>query len=163
MIRQDRLREAAEICEKNPSPVAKILKAGLLKYGCSREEIKEAIEDVSELEIPNLERRFTALATIAHISTLLGLLGTVTGMCGSFHTIEQRANAMNPVTPGDIAGGIWESLLTTVAGLVVAIPAFVAYNYLVSQVNNFVLEMEKAGTEIVNLLCHLAEGNMRVK
>jgi biopolymer transport protein ExbB len=133
------------------------MKAGLLKYGSPREEIKETMEDVSLFEIPKLERRLNALATIAHVTPLLGLLGTVTGMTGSFHTIQVRSTSLNPVTPGDLAGSIWEALLTTVAGLIVAIPTFVAYNYCVSQVNSHVLEMERAATELLNFLCQLSE------
>jgi biopolymer transport protein ExbB len=151
------IKEAVQICEANPSPVAKILKAGILKFGASRDEIKETMEDVSLFEIPRLEKRLSALATIANVSPLLGLLGTVTGMTGSFHTIQVRATANNPVTPGDLAGGIWEALITTVAGLVVAIPTFVAYNYCVSRVNAVVLEMERAATELVNFLSQLSD------
>ncbi len=157
LLRKDKRQEAAAVCEEDPSPVAKIMKAGILKYGNSRDEIKEAMEDISLFEIPLLEKRFTALATIAHIAPLLGLLGTVTGMTASFHTIQARAASMNPVTPGDLAGGIGEALLTTVAGLLVAIPTYVAYNYLVSRVNTFIREMERAATELLNFLCHLAE------
>ncbi len=157
LLRKDKMQEAAAICEEDPSPVAKIMKAGILRYGNSRDEIKEAMEDVSLFEIPLLEKRFTALATIAHIAPLLGLLGTVTGMTASFHTIQARAATMNPVTPGDLAGGIGEALLTTVAGLLVAIPTYVAYNYLISRVNTFIREMEHAATELLNFLCHLSE------
>ncbi len=157
LIKANKIKEAIHLCDQNLSPVAKILKAGILKFGTSREEIKESIEDVSLFEIPKLEKRLPALATIANISPLLGLLGTVTGLSGSFHTIQVRANSLNPITPGDLAGGIWEALLTTVAGLMVAIPTFVAYNFLGSRVNAFVLEMERAATELVNLLCNLSE------
>lgn len=159
LIKNNRLKDAVDFCDVNPSPVAKILKTGILKFGESRESIKEALEDVSLFEIPKLEKRFTALATVAHVTPLLGLLGTVTGLTGSFHTIQVRATTLNPVTPGDLAGGIWEALLTTVAGLMVAIPTFVAYNYLVSRVNAIVLEMERAGTELVNFLSHVVESN----
>lgn len=155
LIRKNELKEAIALCDNSNSPVAKILKEGTLKSDCSRDEIKEAMEDVSLFEIPVLEKRFTALATIAHIAPLLGLLGTVAGMTASFHTIQARAASMNPVTPGDLAGGIGEALLTTVAGLVVAIPTYVAYNYLVSRVNGFVREMEHAATELLNLISHL--------
>ncbi|MCR4338090.1 MAG: MotA/TolQ/ExbB proton channel family protein [Candidatus Omnitrophica bacterium] len=157
LLKQNKIKEAVSLCETNPSPVAKILKAGILKAGSSRETIKEAMEDVSLFEVPKLEKRFTALATIANVSPLLGLLGTVTGMTGAFHTIQARATSMNPVTPADLAGNIWEALITTVAGLAVAIPTFVAYNYLISRVNTFVLEMERAATELVNLLCEHSE------
>lgn len=156
-IRNNRIKESIDLCDNNRSPIAKILKAGVLKFGASREEIKESIEDSSLFEVPKLESRLSALATIAHISPLLGLLGTVTGMTASFHTIQVRAAGLNPVTPGDLAGGIGEALLTTVAGLMVAIPTYVAYNYFVHRTNTFVLEMEHGATELVNFLCQLTE------
>lgn len=160
LIKNNKIKEAIQVCDSNKSPVAKILKAGITKFGDSREAIKETLEDVSLFEIPKLESRLSALATIAHISPLLGLLGTVTGMTASFHTIQVRASSLNPVTPGDLAGGIGEALITTVAGLIVAIPTFVAYNFCVHKINHFILDMERTATELVNLLCHLTqEGN----
>ena len=156
-IKNNRIKESIELCNASHSPVAKILKAGILKFGAPREAIKESMEDVSLFEIPKLESRLSALATIAHISPLLGLLGTVTGMTASFHTIQVRAASLNPVTPGDLAGGIGEALLTTVAGLMVAIPTFVAYNYFVHRTNHFVLEMERGATELVNFICQVTE------
>lgn len=157
LLKNNKIKEAVQLCDANPSPVAKILKAGVLKFGAPREEIKESMEDTSLFEIPKLENRLGALGTIAHISPLLGLLGTVTGMTTCFHTIQVRAASLNPVTPGDLAGGIGEALITTVAGLMVAIPTFVAYNYCVSRISRFTLEMERAATELVNFMCHLAE------
>lgn len=145
-------KEALSICDSTESPVANILKAGILKYDRPRPQIIEAIEDASLYEIPRIEKNLSTLATIAHVSPLLGLLGTVTGMVRCFQTIQAKATSFHPVSPGDLAGGIWEALLTTVAGLIVAIPTFVAYNYLVSRINNFILEMEKASTELVNFL-----------
>lgn len=151
-MKRHETKEALQICDNTNSPVARILKAGILKYDRSKAQIQEAIEDASLYEIPRLEKNLPALATIAHISPLLGLLGTVTGMVRCFQTIQAKATSMHPVSPGDLAGGIWEALLTTVAGLIVAIPAFVAYNYLVNRVNHFILDMEKAATEFVNFL-----------
>ena len=156
-IKNNRIKESIDLCNTSNSPVAKILKAGILKFGASREEIKESMEDISLFEIPKMESRLNALATIAHISPLLGLLGTVTGMTASFHMIQVRAASLNPITPGDLAGGIGEALLTTVAGLMVAIPTFVAYNYLVHRTNHFILEMERGATELVNFLCQITE------
>ena len=151
-IKRHEIKEALQLCDNTKSPISHILKAGILKYDRPRPQIKEAIEDASLYVIPKLEKNLTALATIAHVSPLLGLLGTVTGMVRCFQAIQAKATAFYPVSPGDLAGGIWEALLTTVAGLVVAIPTFVAYNYLVSRINNFILEMEKAATELVNFL-----------
>jgi len=151
-MKRHETKEALKICDNTKSPIARILKAGILKYDRPRPQIKEAIEDASLYEVPRLEKNLTALATIAHVSPLLGLLGTVTGMVRAFQMIQAKSTSFHPVSPGDLAGGIWEALLTTVAGLIVAIPTFVIYNYLVSRVNNFVLEMEKAATELVNFL-----------
>lgn len=151
-LRRNRIMEAIDKCNAMPGPIAHILKSGILKHDRSRAEIKEAVEDAGLHEVPRLEKNLGALATIAHISPLLGLLGTVTGMVRSFQMIEMKAVALMPVNPGDLAGGIWESLITTVAGLAVAIPTYVVYNFLVSKVDGFVLEMEKSSTDLINIL-----------
>lgn len=160
LIKKNQIKEAIKQCDDSRSPIAKIIKAGLIRFGASRDEIKEEMENISLFEIPKLENRLPALATIAHISPLLGLLGTVTGMTTSFHTIQVRAASLNPVTPGDLAGGIGEALLTTVAGLIVAIPTYVAYNYFVNRINHFVLDMEHAATELINLLSQITESSL---
>ncbi len=151
-MKHHQTKEALEVCDAQQGPIANILKAGILRYDRPRPQIKEAIEDASLYEIPRLEKNLPALATIAHVSPLLGLLGTVTGMVRTFQMIQAKTSSLQPVSPGDLAGGIWEALLTTVAGLIVAIPTFVAYNYLVNRVNSLILEMEKGATEFVNFL-----------
>lgn len=151
-LKRNKIMDAIDMCNVTPGPVAHILKAGIMKHDRPRAEIKEAIEDAGVHEVPRLEKNLSALATIAHISPLLGLLGTVTGMVRSFQVIEQKAVVLMPVNPGDLAGGIWEALVTTVAGLAVAIPTYVAYNFLVSKVDGYVLEMEKSATDVVNIL-----------
>lgn len=152
VLKRNRTMEAIDLCEKTPGPIPRIIKAGILKHDRSRQEIKEAIEDAGIYEIPQLEKNLGTLATIAHISPLLGLLGTVAGMVRAFQVIQQKATTLNPVSPGDLAGGIWEALITTVAGLIVAIPTYVAYNYLVSRVQSFIFEMDRSATELVNIL-----------
>jgi biopolymer transport protein ExbB len=151
-LKRNKIVEAIDKCNAMRGPIAQILKAGILKHDRPRTEIKEAIEDAGLHEVPRLEKNLSALATIAHISPLLGLLGTVTGMVRSFQVIELKATALMSVNPGDLAGGIWEALITTVAGLAVAIPTYVAYNFLVSKVDGFVLEMEKSATDVINIL-----------
>lgn len=158
-LKRNKVMEAIDKCNAMPGPIAEILKAGILKHNRSRAEIKEAIEDAGVHEVPKLEKNLGALATIAHISPLLGLLGTVTGMVRTFQVIEQKAVALMPVNPGDLAGGIWEALITTVAGLAVAIPTYVAYNFLVSKVDGLVLEMEKSATDLINILGTRREDN----
>lgn len=152
VLKRNKIIEAIEMCNSTPGPIAHIIKAGILKHDRSKHEIKEAIEEAAQLEIPRLEKHLSVLATIAHVAPLLGLLGTVTGMIKSFQVIQQKAAMMVPVNPGDLAGGIWEALLATLAGLAVAIPTYVAYNYLVSQVDGLVFDMERSATDLVNLL-----------
>lgn len=149
VLRQNRIQEAIEICDETHAPVARIMKAGILKHNRSKEEIREAIEDAGHLEIPRLERHLSALATCGNISPLLGLLGTVSGMIKAFAQIQ---NLRGQVNPSDLAEGIGNALMTTAAGLTVAIPVYVVYNYLVTRVDNMVVEMEISSSELVDLL-----------
>ncbi len=149
LLGEGKIKEAIELCDETPGPVAHILKAGLSKHSAPPSKIREAIEDAGVHEVPRLEKNLVVLATIAHISPLLGLLGTVLGMIKAFMTIEEMEGLVNP---SDLAGGIWEALLTTAFGLLVAILAYVAYNLLVSRVGGMVLDMETSATEITNLL-----------
>jgi len=151
-LKRRKIKEAIQLCEAQDKPVPRVIKAGLLKSDRSREEIKEAIEDAANHEIPVLEKYLGIVATIATLSPLLGLLGTVTGLIKAFMVIEARGGLVNP---GELAGGIWEALVTTVAGLVVAIPAYLAYNYFVSRVNNIILQMEKSATRLIDILFFL--------
>ena len=147
-LRRRKTREALELCDRNPQPIPLMIKAGILKSDRTREEIKDAIEDAGGHQVPVLEKYLGILATIATVSPLLGLLGTVTGLIKAFMVIQAKGGIVNP---GDLAGGIWEALVTTVAGLAVAIPAYLAYNYLVSRVNSMVLEMEKSAARILDV------------
>ncbi len=151
-IRRNRIMAAIEICDRTSSPVASMIKAGLLKQSASRQEIKEAMEEAALIEVPKLEKNLNILATLAHVTPLIGLLGTVTGMIQAFQVIQEKAGALSPVSPGDLAGGIWEALTTTVGGLSVAIPTLVAYNFLVTKVDGFVINMERASTELVQVV-----------
>ncbi|OIO34377.1 MAG: hypothetical protein AUJ70_01200 [Candidatus Omnitrophica bacterium CG1_02_40_15] len=157
-LKRNKIAESVKICEDTEGPIARIVKAGLLKYDRPRQEIREAIEDAGHYEVPKLERYIKILATIAHISPLLGLLGTVVGMIKAFQVIQVKTIALNPVSAGDLAGGVWQALLTTASGLIVAIPVIVAYHYLIARVQDFVLEMEHAATELINILSQRIEG-----
>ena len=154
VLKKRNIIEAVTICSDTPGPVASVLKSGILKYGKSRESIKEAIDDAATHEIPRLEKNLIILATIAHITPLLGLLGTVLGMIKAFMVIQMKAGLVNP---SDLAQGIWEALITTAFGLSVAIPTYIAYNYLISRVRTFIADMERAASEIVNILDELEE------
>lgn len=147
-LKRGNIIEAIANCDETAGPVAQVVKAAVVNHDRSREEIRDAVQDVARTEVAHLERRLVVLATIAQVTPLIGFLGTVLGMIQMFKIIQvqQLAGA------GQLAGGVWEALITAAAGLLVAIPAYVAYNYLVSRVQNLVLDMEKAANEIVGFV-----------
>lgn len=141
--------EALSICENNPSPITNLMKVGIEHRGYSAEAIKETILDAANLEIPKMEKHLPALGTITHIAPLLGLLGTVTGNISAFGVLGKLGSVGDP---GLLAKGISEALLTTAAGLIVAIPAIIFYNYLVNKVNHSIIRLENRANELVLLL-----------
>jgi biopolymer transport protein ExbB len=151
-MKRHEIKEALQICDTSNIPLANILKAGILKYDRPRQQIIEALENASLYEIPLIKKNLSILATIAHITPLLGFLGTVTGMIKCFQAIHAKSVSLIAASASDLAGGLWEALLATVAGLIVSIPAYIIYNYLADRINDLILDMEKASTELVNLL-----------
>jgi biopolymer transport protein ExbB len=151
-VRKNKISNAIETCEKNQYYITNILKAGLIHYEDSKEIIKEAMENASLYELPKLEKNLSFLSTISQVSPLLGLLGTVTGLVKCFYTIEKKASMVGMVNPSDLAGGIWEALITTVAGLCVAIPGYIAYHYFAHKVDMYILEAERAASELLEVL-----------
>jgi len=141
--------EALSICENNPSPVTNLMKAGIKHKDYSEQKIQEVIKSSANLEIPKLEKYLTTLGTIANISTLLGLLGTVLGNMNAFGVIGQNSAIGNM---GLLATGISQALLTTAFGLIVAIPTTIFYNYLTTKVNNIILSLETRANELVLIL-----------
>ena len=134
------IRDAIKICEQYQGPVASIMKAGLLKYGQPKEDVEKTIENAAFYEMSRLERGLLVLATTANVAPLLGVLGTVTGMIKSFDALA-KAGLSNP---GLVAAGISEALITTAAGLMIAIPVQLAYNFFISRINKFVRDIETA-------------------
>jgi biopolymer transport protein ExbB len=137
------------ICSTTPGPISKVIERGIRLRNQNREEIKDAIESAGRSEIYQLERGFAALATISGVAPLTGFLGTVTGMIQAFMRIQELGGNVNATV---LAGGIWEALITTAAGLIVGIPALLAYNYLVTKVQRLVFEMEVSSTNLLELL-----------
>ncbi|MFA5075588.1 MAG: MotA/TolQ/ExbB proton channel family protein [Candidatus Babeliales bacterium] len=151
-IKHHQIKEAVQLCDTARNPVTNILKSAIVKYDRPRSQIKEAMEDAALYELPKLHKNLPALATLAHVAPLLGFLGTALGLVRVFSVIKMKAGLTMPVTAADIASGVLESLLTTIAGLMIAIPVYITYNYLVSRVNAFILEMEQAATELISSL-----------
>lgn len=130
------------------SPLGRVLAAGLANRHRGRDVLKEAVEDTGRHVVHELERFLNTLGTVAVVSPLLGLLGTVTGIINAFNAITTQGVG----DPRVLSGGIGEALITTAAGLIVAIPALVAYRYLRGKVDALVIDMEKEAMKLVQAL-----------
>lgn len=142
------IQAARALCQNTDTPVARMVEKGLARIGKPLHDIDAAIENVGNLEVFKLEKNLSTLASIAGAAPMLGFLGTVTGMILAFFTMAQEQN----VSPQSLAGGIYQALITTAAGLVVGIFAFIAYNFLVSKVEKVVYLMERYTTEFMDML-----------
>lgn len=153
---------ALELCEKNRSPVSAVFAGAVKKWGRPSVEVEQAIIDAGERVTNELRRYLRLMNGISTVTPLLGLLGTVFGMIQSFNAIAV-ADAMG--RPEALAAGISEALLTTAAGLTVAIPALIAYLFFVSRVDRLVIEIDAMGQEIVEMISAeaQAERNSRSK
>jgi biopolymer transport protein ExbB len=148
-IKKKDISGAISYCMQEQSPVANIVRKGLKKYRYGHDRVKDAIENAGSQEINKLEKGLSVLASVAGIAPLLGFLGTVTGMIQAFMTIQDLAGAANP---SDLAGGIWEALITTAFGLIVGIPALALYNYFLSAVKKLVGEMETVANDVIDVI-----------
>jgi biopolymer transport protein ExbB len=148
-IEKKHYEEALNICENNSSPLSNLMKVGIEHRRYGKKEIKDSIMSAANLEIPVLEKYLTSLGTIAHISPLLGLLGTVTGNIKAFGVLGRLGSVSDPSL---LASGISEALLTTAAGIIVSIPAIAFYNYLVAKVNHIIISLENRVNEMVLFL-----------
>ena len=148
-IKKKDISGAVSHCMEEKSPVANVVRKGLKKYKLGHERVKESIENAGNQEVGKLEKGLPILATIAGIAPLLGFLGTVTGMISAFMRIEDLQGSANP---SDLAGGIWEALITTAFGLIVGIPALAFYNYFVSAVKKLVGEIEMVANDVVDIV-----------
>ena len=139
------VKEAIKICEQSKGPVASVMKAGLLRYGHTREDIEKTIENAALYELDRLEKRLGVLATTANVAPMLGFLGTVTGMIKSFATLAEQGLT----NPAAVAVGISEALITTATGLIIAIPAQLIYNWYTTKITRFVRDIETASNMLV--------------
>ena len=146
VLKRDGFVEAITLCDNTPGPAARLLGAVILAYERGDEDIRQAIDDAALEEMPKLERHINLLGTIGFVMPLIGFLGTVLGMMRAF---QVAANA-EALSAERISEAVNMALITTASALVVAIPCYIAYNYLVARVNSITLDMEKASLEIMN-------------
>lgn len=132
-IYEGRLDAALKLCRETKSPSARMIEKGISRLGRPMNDVLVAIENVGNIEISQLERRLSLLATISGGAPMLGFLGTVMGMVQAFFEMEQAGG--NTINLSQLSGGIYTAMVTTVAGLIVGICAYFAYNYLVGRVN----------------------------
>jgi biopolymer transport protein ExbB len=154
-IDEGNMVEAINVCENTGGPIAQIIKAGLVKYSRSKEEIENAMATQGLIEIAELEKNGKVLSIIATLAPLIGLLGTVLGFIQAFE--EMRLSGLVDVSAAKIGEAMEFALVTTAMGLVVAIPCIVAYNYIVSRIEHFTLDMQTTSSEIVDLMVHRDE------
>jgi biopolymer transport protein ExbB len=155
LIKED-IPGAMSYCIEEKSAAANIIKSGLKKYHLGHERVKESIENAGRQEIAILEKGLSVVATISGIAPLIGFLGTVTGMIQAFMRIQDLQGSANP---SDLAGGIWEALITTAVGLAIGIVALAFYNYLSTSINKLVLDMEVVSNDVLDIIEETNQGN----
>tara|TARA_B100001250_G_scaffold355860_1_gene330613 strand:+ start:57 stop:743 length:687 start_codon:yes stop_codon:yes gene_type:complete len=148
-VKNDDINGAKLICQDTNNPVSRMIFKGLNKLNTSLKNIESSIENVGKIEIYNLEKNLSLLATISGAAPMMGFLGTVTGMIQAFISIAEEEGAVSPKL---LSSGIYEAMLTTAAGLFVGIVAYLAYNYLVSRVEKLIHKMEYTTIEFIETL-----------
>lgn len=150
LIERGKIAETVEECATTPGPVARVAHAVLLQHEAPAQELRAIAQDAGQLEVPLLERNLPLLSTVAYVTPLFGLLGTAMGLLDAFAQISAQGGY---ATTAEISGGVYQSLVTTAGAIAVVIPAFVAYSYLSARVDGFLRDMERAGIEVVRMVC----------
>jgi biopolymer transport protein ExbB len=148
-IHEGKLESAHALCQSYNNPVARMIEKGINHIGRPLNDVSAAIENVGKLQVYQLEKGLAILASVAGGAPMLGFLGTVTGMIRCFINISKTGSN---IVVSQLSSGIYEALVTTVAGLIVGILAYFAYNYLVTKVQKIVFQLEATSTEFMDLL-----------
>ena len=148
-IHAGRIEEAQKLCQATNSPYGRMIAKGVARIGRPMNDVLVAVENVGNMEVANLEKGFSWLATTAAGAPMIGFLGTVTGMVQAFMALAKAGTSANVTI---LSQGIYEALVTTVAGLIVGIVAMFAYNYLTSRVSKVMNKLERSTMEFMDLL-----------
>jgi len=148
-IHDGRIDSAVSLCKNNDTPLARMIEKGLARIGKPLNDINAAIENVGKLEVSRLEKNIAGLATISGAGPMLGFLGTVMGMIRAFYDMSMAGNNIDIAL---MSTGIYQAMVTTVAGLIVGIVAYVCYNILVSRIEKLVFLLEARATEFMDVL-----------
>ena len=148
-VLEGRITDAQSLCAVTKTPIARMLEKGIARIGSPLRNIEASIENVGKIEVYNLEKNLSFLATISGAAPMIGFLGTVTGMIQAFMSIAQEEGAVSPKL---LSSGIYEAMITTAAGLLVGIMSYLAYNYLVTRVGKLIHSMEYTSINFIDLL-----------
>ena len=140
---------AKKLCAQNDSPIARMIEKGVSRIGTPLRTIEAAIENIGKIEIFKLEKNLSMLATISGLAPMLGFLGTVVGMVEAFNAISRKEGSVSPEL---LSSGIYMALVTTIAGLIVGMVAYLSYNYLVTRVQRIIHKMEYTSIDFLDLL-----------
>jgi len=143
------IHSAQDLCKNTDHPLARMLSKGVLRIGRPLKDIEASVENVGKIEIGKLETNMSALATIAGAAPMIGFLGTVTGMIKAFYNMSKAGNNIDPAL---LSGGIYEAMVTTAAGLIVGIMAYIGYNILVAMIEKVIHNLETRSIEFIDLL-----------
>ncbi|MGC8828195.1 MAG: MotA/TolQ/ExbB proton channel family protein [Verrucomicrobiia bacterium] len=154
VLKRENIVEAISICDATPGPIPHIVKIAILNRDRGSDRLKEILRETSLSEIPRLESRLNLLPVIAQIAPLLGLLGTVIGLIELFNVVQQQGFFIHP---GLFAEKLWKALVSTAAGLGVAIVCYAGHCILTLNLNNIIADMEKTAVEIINILTDQTE------
>jgi biopolymer transport protein ExbB len=149
MVLSGNIKGAKALCDRTDSPIARMLGKGISRIGKPLQDINTSIQNSGNIEINKLEKLMPTLATVSGAAPMLGFLGTVTGMVTAFYNMSQAGANL---TVSLLAGGIYEALVTTVAGLIIGIFAYIAYNQLTTMIEKIVHQMEATSVEFIDLL-----------
>lgn len=149
LIRRKNYAEALQECVATRVPAGRVIHAALLRHHLTRDQIKEVVQEAGQMEVTRLERFLSILNAIAHVAPLIGLLGTMIGLLDSFTNLSSANGVM---TPSEVAKGVYQSLVTSALGLVVAIPSYLFYAFLAAKSRSIMHDLERAGIEIVNII-----------
>ncbi len=148
-IHQGKIADSIEMCQASDSPIARMIEKGITRIGRPMSDVQSAVENVANLEVSKLEENLPLLATIAGGAPMIGFLGTVLGMVATFMDMSAAGGTVDMSL---LAGGMYVAMVTTVAGLLVGIPAYFGYNYLVARIEKLVFRMEANSIAFLDIL-----------
>ena len=153
-VRRKAYMEALHEASRAPGPVARVAYAMLLRHNLPRADLRDVAQEAGQLEVPRIEKNIRGLLGVALLAPLTGLLGTVLGLVETFQRMTEQGGFAGPA---ELSGGIFQALIATALGLTIAIPAYLFYLYFVGRAKRLMHRLERAGIEMVNILCDARE------